>query len=167
MGVPPDDRDPATRLKNLEDAVARLRGDLARVGFDPDGNPIFVADEETGILRPRLAATTTTPGQNTTITSASFVEGFTVAGRRQNATWEVRFTAVCDAGTTGQIRAVISGTSTELMAPVDVGDGATVSAVWVLALPGVYDDHVSVEIQGLRVGGAGNLKIRPYSVAGG
>ena len=62
---------------------------------------------------------------------------------------------------------MISGTSTELVAPTPIGDGATLNAVWSLALPGAYDDQVSVEIQGLRATGAGNLKIRPYSIAGG
>lgn len=167
MGVPRDTRSLPDRVKNLEDLADRLSGDIARAGFDPDGNPVFVADTEAGIYRPRLAATLTTPGQNTTITSGTYVEAFTVAGRRQNATWEVRFTAACDVGTTATIRAVISGTSTELIAPTAVGDGATDLAVWTLTLPGNFDDHVAVEIQGLRASGAGNVKIRPTSVAGG
>lgn len=167
MGVPPDTRDQATRLKNLEDALDRLRGDLARVGLDPEGNPVFVAADDTGIYRPRLAATATTPGQVTTITSGTYVEAFTVAGRRQNATWEVRFTTACDVGTTASIRAVISGTSTELIPPTAVGDGATDAAVWVVALPGAFDDHVSIEIQALRASGAGNVKVRLTSVTGG
>lgn len=167
MGVPRDTRSIGDRIKNLEDLVDKLSGDLARVGLDPEGNPVFVADTETGIYRPRLAATTTTPGQNTTITSGTYVEAFTVAGRRQNALWEVRFTSTCDVGTTGSIRAVISGTSTELVPPTAVGDGATDLAVWTLTLPGAFDDHVSIEIQGLRASGVGNFKIRPTSVAGG
>lgn len=167
MGVPRDTRSIGDRIKNLEDLVDKLGGDLARVGLDPNGNPVFVADTETGIYRPRLAATTTTPGQSTTITSGTYVEGFTVAGRRQNSTWEIRFTTACDVGTTASIRAVISGTSTELIPPTDVGDGATDAAAWVVALPGAFDDHVSIQIQGLRASGAGNVKIRPTSVAGG
>jgi len=166
MGVPRDNRDPWVRLKDLEDLVDKLRGDLARVGLDPAGNAVFVADAAAGIYRPRLAATITTPGQNTTITSGTYVEAFTVAGRRQNGMWEVRFTSTCDVGTTGSIRAVISGTSTELVPPTAVGDGATDLAVWVITLPGSFDDQVSIEIQGLRASGAGNFKIRPTSVTG-
>ena len=86
MGVPRDNRDPWVRLKDIEDRLDKVRGDLARVGLDPSGNSIFLADNETGILKPRLAATMTTPSQNITITSATYVEAFTVAGRRQNAT---------------------------------------------------------------------------------
>ncbi|HEY2086240.1 MAG TPA: hypothetical protein VGH54_09475 [Mycobacterium sp.] len=176
MGVPLDNRTIAQRLKALESDMARLRALLATSGGDPStqlhdplGNLIFGADIDagSGILKPRLSATPTSPGAATTVTSASWVEAFTLAGRRQNATWEVRFQATCDAGTTGSVRAVISGTSTELHAPTAIADGDSYAAAWSLALPGGWDDYVLIEIQGERTGGSGNLRVRPYSVAGG
>lgn len=176
MGVPPDTRSIGQRLKDLEAAMARLRTDISNVTFDPDdqihdplGNLIFAADlaAGSGILKPRLSATMSTPGFGTTVTSSAYVEAFSVAGRRQNAAWEVRFTATCDAGTTGSVRAVVAGTATELHAPVAIADGDTLSAGWSLSLPGAWDNYVIVEIQGLRATGVGNLRVRPYSVAGG
>jgi hypothetical protein len=176
MGVPLDNRSIAQRLKNLESDLARLRQALATFGGDPDdqihdplGNLIFGSDVDagSGILKPRLSSSLTTPGLTTTITSTTWVEAFTLAGRRQNATWEVRFNATCDAGTTGMVRAVLAGTSTELHAPAAVPDGDTLAGAWSLALPGAWDDYVLVEIQGERVTGSGNLRVRPYSVAGG
>lgn len=176
MGVPLDNRSIAQRMKALESDMAKLRAQLATFGGDPDdqihdalGNLIFGADIDagSGILKPRLSATSTTPGNSTTITSASWVEAFTLAGRRQNATWEVRFQATCDSGTTGSVRAVIAGTSTELHAATAIADGDSYAAAWSLALPGAWDDYVLIEIQGERTSGSGNLKVRPYSVAGG
>jgi hypothetical protein len=176
MAVPRDKRDIGQRLKALEAAIARLRSDFAASGgepsdqiHDPLGNLIFGADIDagSGILKPRLSSTITTPGLSTTITATTWTEAFTLAGRRQNATWEVRFTATCDAGTTGSVRAVVAGTSTELHSPVAIADGDTLSAAWSVALPGAWDDYTLVEIQGERLTGSGNLKIRPYSVAGG
>lgn len=176
MGVPLDNRTIAQRLKALEGDMARLRAQIATFGGDPDdqihdalGNLIFGADIDagSGILRPRLSATPTSPSSGSTITSSTWVEAFTLAGRRQNATWEVRFQATCDSGTTGSVRAVISGTTTELHAATAIADGDSYAAAWSLALPGAWDDYVLIEIQGERTGGSGNLRVRPYSVAGG
>lgn len=176
MGVPLDNRTIAQRLKTLETGLANLRATIATFGGNPDdqihdplGNLIFGADIDagSGILKPRLSSSLTAPSLTTTITSTTWVEAFTLAGRRQNATWEVRFNATCDSGTTGQVRAVIAGTSTELHAAAAVPDGDTYAAAWSLALPGGWDDYILVEIQGERLTGSGNLRVRPYSVAGG
>jgi hypothetical protein len=145
MSVPADNTSVARRLKALEQEIAQLRGYLALTGLD---------------------VTITTPAMVATITSPTWVEAFTLAGPRQAANWLVQFKAVCAAGTAGQVRAVIAGTATEVMAPVDVLDGATLDAVWTLDPPGLFDDQTLVEIQAQRTAGAGSFTIRPYSVAG-
>lgn len=176
MGVPLDDRGFRERFKKIETDLARLRSDIAGASSDPDdqihdplGNLIFGADLDagSGILKPRLSSTLTTPGMAVTVTSATYVEAFTIAGRRQNAAWEARFAASCQAGTTGSVRAVLAGTATELHAPVSIADGDSIAPAWSLDLPGAWDDYVVVEIQALRVTGSGNVTVRPYSVAGG
>lgn len=140
----PRDNSTLARLKNLEQELQRLRGYIANRG---------------------IPGTLTTPAAQVTVTSATWVEVFTLAGVRQNATWEIRFTAACAVGTTGQVRAVIAGTSTELQAPVDVLDGQTLQADWPLTVPGALDDYVVVEIQAQRVTGTGAFTVRPYSLA--
>lgn len=146
MSVPRQTGTVAERLKSLEQELQRLRGYLAISGVD---------------------ATITTPASLVTVTSPTWVEVFTAAGPRQAGDWMLRFTAACAVGTTGQVRAVVAGTSTELMAPVDVLDGATLAAEWALSPPGDFDDYALVEIQAQRVTGAGAFTVRPYSVAGG
>lgn len=176
MAVPRADAKMWERVKDLEDGLRRLRADLVGGGVDPDdrildplGNVVVEVDLTAGqgLLRPRLSATITAPSAATTVTSATYVEAFTVAGRWQNAAWEIRFTASCDAGTTGSVRAVIAGAATELHAPVGIADGDTITPAWSLNLPGVWDDYVIVEIQAERLTGSGNVRVRPYSAAGG
>lgn len=176
MAIPRDDQGFAARFRAIEEQIRRLRSDIASQSTDPDdqihdplGNLIFGADLDagSGILRPRLSATIVMPGLATTITATDWVEAFTLAGRRQNAAWEVRFNASCDSGTTGTVRAVIAGTDTELHAPANIADGDTLAAAWTLDLPGAWDDYLLIEIQGQRLTGAGSLRVRPYSVAGG
>lgn len=176
MAVPRQDGTIGQRLKILEEEIRVLRG-LIGAGsgdtngpiVDAQGNVIFSSDLDAGqgILKPRLGATITTPNLGTTITSATWVEAFSVAGRRQNASWEVRFNVVADSGTTGQLRAVIAGTTTELHAPVAVGDGENFLVGWTLDLPADWDSYVIVEIQAERLTGSGNIRVRPYSAAGG
>lgn len=176
MAIPRADTTPAQRFKALEDEIRRLRSEISGASTDPDdqiydplGNLLVGADLDAGqgLLRPRLASTITTPNSTVTITSATWAEAFSIAGRRQNASWEVRFTASCDAGTTGSIRAVVAGTATELHAPTGIADGDSISVAWTLDLPGVWDDYVVVEIQAERLTGSGNVRVRPYSAAGG
>lgn len=145
MSVPTDDTTTARRLKAIEQEIAQIRGYLATTGLD---------------------VTITTPAMVATVTSPTWMEAFTVAGPRQAVSWLVQFKAVCAAGTAGQVRAVLAGTATELMAPVDVLDGATLDAAWTLDPPGDFDDQTLVEIQAQRTAGAGSFTIRPYSVAG-
>lgn len=142
----PRNNDELARRKQIEQELQRLRGYIANLG---------------------APGTLTTPANQTAITSATWVEAFTLAGARKDAAWEVHFTAACAAGTTGQVRAVIAGTSTELQPPTDVGDGQTLQADWSIALPGGVDDYTVVEIQAQRVSGTGSFTVRPYSVAGG
>lgn len=145
MAIPRDNSSLA-RIKQLEQELQRLRGYIANLGFP---------------------GTLTTPAQQATVTASTWVEVFTLAGLRQDSAWEVRFTAACAAGTTGQVRAVVAGTSTELQAPTDVGDGQTLQADWVITLPGAVDDYTVIEIQAQRTAGTGSFTVRPYSVAGG
>lgn len=174
--IPRADAGYAARLKKLEEDLRRLRSDITSAGTDPDdkitdplGNEVVAVDldDGQGLLKPRLSFTITTPNTGATITSASFVEAFSVVGRRQNAAVEVRFTATCAAGTTGSVHAVIGGTATELHAPVNIADGDTLTAAWTLDLPGNYDDYLVVEIQARVLTGAGAVTVRPYSAAGG
>jgi len=146
MGVPRNNTSPAERLKALEQELGRLRSYLAVNGVD---------------------ATISTPGSAVAVTSATWVEAFTVAGPRLFAAWVVRFNATCAVGTTGQVRAVIAGTSTVLQDAVDVADGTTLPAAWTLDPPGNFDDYTVVEIQAQRVTGSGSITVRPYSAAGG
>lgn len=146
MSVPENNTSVAKRLKVLEKDLAQLRAYLATTGLD---------------------VTLTTPANVVTVTSPTWVEAFTLAGPRQAVDWLVRFQAVCAVGTAGQVRAVVSGTSTELMAPTDVLDGSTLDAAWTLDPPGTFDDNTLVEIQAQRVTGTGSFTVRPYSVAGG
>jgi hypothetical protein len=175
VAVPRDDNTIAARLKIVEEKLRRLGvgADFAtdpddRI-FDPQGELIFGADLDAGqgTLRPRLSATISTPALVVAVTSATWVEGFTVAGRQQNAAWEVRFSATCEAGTSGEVRAVLAGTSTLLHDPVAVPVGDTLTAAWTLDLPGNYDGYVVVEVQAQRTAGTGAVRVRPYSVAGG
>jgi hypothetical protein len=145
MSVPTDNASVARRLKALEQEISQLRAYLATTGLD---------------------VSITSPASTVTVTSATWVEAFTLAGPRQAVTWLVQFRAVCAAGTAGQVRAVISGTTTELQTPVDVLDGATLDAAWPLDPPGDFDDQTLVEIQAQRVTGAGAFTVRPFSVAG-
>jgi hypothetical protein len=176
MAVPRADAKMWERVKKLEEDLGRLRADLVGGGVDPDdqihdplGNLLVGADLDAGqgLKKPRLSFTITSPAAATVITSATYVEAFSIAGRRQNAACEVRFSASCDAGTTGSVRAVIAGTVTELHAPVPIADGDTITPAWSLNLPGIWDDYVIVEIQALRATGSGNVRVRPYSAAGG
>jgi hypothetical protein len=146
MGVPRSNTSPAERLKALEQEIGRLRSYLAVSGVD---------------------ATISTPASAVTITSATWVEAFTVAGPRLATNWVIHFNAICAVGTAGQVRAVIAGTSTILFGPVDVGDGVTLPAAWTLDPPGNFDDYTVVEIQAQRVTGSGSFTVRPYSAAGG
>ncbi|HEY3559669.1 MAG TPA: hypothetical protein VGL05_19505 [Kribbella sp.] len=145
MSVPTDNATAARRLKALEQEIAQLRGYLATTGLD---------------------VTITTPANTLTVTSPTWTEAFTLAGPRQATDWLVQFRATCASGTTGQVRAVISGTATELMPPVDVLDGATLDAAWTLDPPGDFDDQTLVEIQAQRTTGTGTFTVRPYSIAG-
>jgi hypothetical protein len=176
MGVPVDNRSIAQSIKALETALARLRGEIASFGGNPDdqihdplGNVIFAADIDagSGILKPRLGFTISTPSQATAVTATSWVEAFTVAGYRQNATVAVRFNVTAAAGSTGSVRAVVAGTSTELHAPVTIADGDTQAMAWTLTLPGNWDTYDLVEIQAERLTGSGTITVRPYSAAGG
>lgn len=176
MPIPRQDATIGQRLKQLEDELARLRGVMADGGSDADdqitdplGNLLFGADLDAGqgILKPRMGATITSPAAATVVTSTSWVEAFSIAGRRQNAAWEVRFAATCDAGTTGEVRAVLAGTATVLHAATPIADGDTLTGAWTLDLPGIYDDYVIVEVQAERLTGSGNIRVRPYSAAGG
>lgn len=145
MSVPVDNTSIARRLKALEQEIAQLRAYLATTGLD---------------------VTITSPASAVSVTSPTWVEAFTLAGPRQAASWVVQFRAVCAVGTAGQVRAVISGTATELMAPVDVLDGSTLDAAWTLDPPGAFDDQILVEIQAQRIAGAGSFTVRPFSVTG-
>lgn len=145
MGVPRNDTTVAQRLKALEQELGRLRSYLAISGVD---------------------ATISTPASAVTITSAVWVEAFTVAGPRLATNWVVRFNAICAVGTAGQVRAVIAGTSTVLQDAIDVADGTTLPAAWTLDPPGNFDDYTVVEIQAQRVTGSGSFTVRPYSAAG-
>lgn len=176
MGIPRADVSVGERLKALEAELLRLRASIASTGIDPDDKIIDPLDHVVvevdlaagqGLLKPRLSATITGPNTGATVTSTTWVEAFSVAGRWQNAAWEIRFTATCDAGTTGSVRAIIAGTATELHAPASIADGDTLSAGWTLTLPGDWDDYVVIEIQAERLTGSGNVRIRPYSAAGG
>ena len=145
MSVPVDNTSVARRLKVLEQEIAQLRAYLATTGLD---------------------VTITTPASVATVTSPTWVEAFTLAGPRQAANWLVQFRAACAAGTAGQVRAVVAGTATELMVPVDVLDGSTIDAAWTIDPPGTFDDQTLVEIQAQRVTGTGSFTVRPYSVTG-
>lgn len=145
MSVPTDTTTVARRLKALEQEIAQLRGYLATTGLD---------------------VTITTPASSVTVTSPTWVEAFTLAGPRQAASWLVQLKAACATGTAGQVRAVVAGTATELMAPVDVLDGSTLDAAWTLDPPGDFDDQTLVEIQAQRITGTGAFTVRPYSVSG-
>lgn len=176
MAVPRADISLGQRLKQLEEDLRRLRSDIAGASSDPDdkivdplGNEVVAVDldDGQGLLKPRLSFTITTPNTGATITSTTWVEAFSIVGRRQNAAVEVRFTATCAAGTTGSVRAVIGGTATELHAPLAIADGDTLTAAWTIDLPGNYDDYLVVEIQCERLTGSGAITVRPYSAAGG
>lgn len=176
MAVPRADATIAQRLKRLEEELRRVRSEIAGASSDPDdkitdplGNEVVAVDldDGQGMKKPRLSFTITTPNTGVTVTSTTWVEAFSVVGRRQNAAVEVRFNATCAAGTTGSVRAVIGGTATELHAPVAIADGDTLTAAWTIDLPGDYDDYLVVEIQAERLTGAGGITVRPYSAAGG
>lgn len=141
----PRNNDELARRKQLEQELQRLRAYIANLG-----NP----------------GTLTTPANQVTVTSATWVEVFTLAGLRQNSSWEIRFTATCEPGTTGQVRAIVAGTATELQVPVDVGDGQSLPADWVIPVPGAVDDYTVIEIQAQRTAGTGVFTVRPYSVVG-
>jgi hypothetical protein len=145
MTVPRRNVTVAERLKTLEQELGRLRSYLASAGVE---------------------ATISTPANSVTVTSATWVEAFSVAGPRQLVDWVLHFEAACAIGTTGQLRAVIADTSTVLHDVVDIADGATLAATWTLDPPGDFDDYTVVEIQAQRVTGAGSFTVRPYSVAG-
>ena len=146
MGVPVDNTGVGKRLKALEQEISRLRSFLATTGLD---------------------VTITTPANSVTVTSPTWVEAFTAAGPRQATNWLLRFTAACAVGTTGQVRAVIAGTSTVLQGPADVLDGGSLDAAWTLDPPGDFNDYVVVQVQAQRTTGSGSFTVRPYSVAGG
>lgn len=176
MPIPRQDATLAQRLKAVEDEIARLRGVAGAADtdaddriVDPAGNVVVEVDLDVGqgLKKPRLPFTITTPGNITVVTATSWVEAFTFAGYWQNAAAALRFNATTTAGTTAQVRAIIAGTATELHAPVTIADGDTASLAWSLDLPGGWDDYVVIEIQAQRVTGAGNVTVRPYSVAGG
>lgn len=169
MGAIPrdDDGTHAARIKKLEEQLSALsRRDVTLV--DDNGGILLAAADAVGdgLTRPRLAATVTTPGMATAVTATTWVEAFTVAGRRQNATWEIRFTATAT-GTDGQVQAVLVADGTVLQAPVTVTTGTTFTAVWIIDLPGALDDYLEVQIQAQRLTGAGTVTVRPYGSQGG
>lgn len=175
MAIPTGDDSIGGRLKLLEDQYRRLALRFPDQ-FDPDdqvhdaqGNLIMGSDIDAGVglLRPRIGWSTSTPASVTTVTAMSWVEAYTLTGRKQNNRLEVRFSAVTSgAGVTGDVRAIVSGTATVLHAPVSIPSGDSISPTWVLDIPGDYDDWVLVEIQCQRTSGSGSIAVRPYGAQG-
>ncbi|MFC0622961.1 hypothetical protein [Kribbella deserti] len=176
MGVPTSDNSPMGRIKALEQQVKRLLLQFPDQ-FDPDdqvhdaqGNLVMGSDIDAGVglLRPRLAWSTSTPASATVVTSTTWVEAYTVTGRRQNNRLEIRLSAAASgSGVTGQVRAIIAGTATVLPDTLtEVPDGDTVTPFWVIDVPGAYDEWVSIEVQAQRTSVSGSITVRPYGAQG-